>query len=212
MSAVVYIGHIPHGFYEDQMKGYFSQFGNVRRLRLSRSKKTGNSKGYGFIEFSEVDTAVVVAESMDKYIIADRALVVKQLPSHKVHKKMWKGSGERVPVINNIAIEVAHHHKSRTIAEKNKVTRGLLANEAKKRKRLADLGVEYDFPGYHACLNDDQEKSSTQDQVEQDENRQKAVKKTKTAKVQKETKKEKVVEEKVVKEKRKSKRNTKSKN
>jgi hypothetical protein len=28
-SSVVYLGHIPHGFYEEQMKGYFSQFGDV---------------------------------------------------------------------------------------------------------------------------------------------------------------------------------------
>jgi nucleolar protein 15 len=45
-SAVVYIGHIPHGFYEDQMKGFFGQFGEVKRLRLSRSTKTGWWEGW----------------------------------------------------------------------------------------------------------------------------------------------------------------------
>ena len=40
-ACVMYIGHIPHGFYEDQLHSFFSQFGNIRRLRLSRSKKTG---------------------------------------------------------------------------------------------------------------------------------------------------------------------------
>jgi len=37
--GVLYISHIPHGFYEDQMKSYFSQFGEVTRLRLSRNRK-----------------------------------------------------------------------------------------------------------------------------------------------------------------------------
>ena len=37
--GVLYIGRIPHGFYEDQMKEYFSQFGNVTRLRMARNKK-----------------------------------------------------------------------------------------------------------------------------------------------------------------------------
>ena len=37
--GVLYIGRIPHGFYEDQMKEYFSQFGNVTRLRIARNKK-----------------------------------------------------------------------------------------------------------------------------------------------------------------------------
>jgi nucleolar protein 15 len=29
LSSVVYVGHIPHGFYEEQMRGFFSQFGDV---------------------------------------------------------------------------------------------------------------------------------------------------------------------------------------
>lgn len=37
--GAIYLGHIPHGFYEKEMKGYFSQFGKVTRLRLFRSKK-----------------------------------------------------------------------------------------------------------------------------------------------------------------------------
>lgn len=40
-ANVIYLGHIPHGFYEKQMQGFFSQFGDVTRLRLCRSKKTG---------------------------------------------------------------------------------------------------------------------------------------------------------------------------
>ena len=39
--GVVYLGHIPHGFYEQEMHKYFSQFGRVTRLKLSRSKKVG---------------------------------------------------------------------------------------------------------------------------------------------------------------------------
>ena len=38
-GAVIYLGHIPYGFFEEQMQGYFSQFGTVTRLRLSRSPK-----------------------------------------------------------------------------------------------------------------------------------------------------------------------------
>lgn len=37
--GVVFLGRIPHGFYEKEMRAYFSQFGEVTRLRLSRNKK-----------------------------------------------------------------------------------------------------------------------------------------------------------------------------
>lgn len=39
--GVLYLGRIPHGFYEDEMKAYFSQFGDVTRLRLARNRKVG---------------------------------------------------------------------------------------------------------------------------------------------------------------------------
>lgn len=37
--ATLYLGRIPHGFYEEQMKEYFGQFGDVTRLRLARNPK-----------------------------------------------------------------------------------------------------------------------------------------------------------------------------
>lgn len=37
--GAVYLGHIPHGFYEKEMSSYFSQFGEVTRVKLFRSKK-----------------------------------------------------------------------------------------------------------------------------------------------------------------------------
>ena len=31
--------------------GFFTQFGRVTKVRVSRNKKTGKAKGYGFLEF-----------------------------------------------------------------------------------------------------------------------------------------------------------------
>jgi len=36
--GIVFLKNIPEGFEEKQMKGYFSQFGNIKRLKLLRSK------------------------------------------------------------------------------------------------------------------------------------------------------------------------------
>ena len=37
--GIVCLGRIPHGFFEPQIHAYFSQFGKIIRLRLSRNKK-----------------------------------------------------------------------------------------------------------------------------------------------------------------------------
>ena len=42
--GVVYLGHIPHGFYEEEMRSYFAQFGTVTRLKLYRSRKVSCSE------------------------------------------------------------------------------------------------------------------------------------------------------------------------
>ena len=37
--GMIYVGHLPHGFYEAQLKDYFSQFGTVTKVHVSRNKK-----------------------------------------------------------------------------------------------------------------------------------------------------------------------------
>lgn len=73
-KGVVYLGHIPHGFYEDGIKAYAKQFGNVTRVRVARSKVTGRSKGYAFVEFRNPDVAKIFAETVDNYLMYNRIL------------------------------------------------------------------------------------------------------------------------------------------
>lgn len=56
-AGVVYVGHLPHGFYEEAIRGFFAQFGRVTRVRVARSKKTARAKGYAFVEFSNSEVS-----------------------------------------------------------------------------------------------------------------------------------------------------------
>lgn len=38
-SSVIYIGHLPDGFFEAQMREYFNQFGTVKKVKVCRSLK-----------------------------------------------------------------------------------------------------------------------------------------------------------------------------
>lgn len=152
LSSVVYVGHIPHGFYEEQMRGFFSQFGDVERVRLSRSKKTGGSKGYAFVEFKDVEDTKIVAESMDKYILSGKQLVVKQLPLSKIHPRIWKGSDKKFQAYPMRKQHAERVNKTKTASAQKLNNDRLGKSETKKRKKLADLGIEYDFPGYTALL------------------------------------------------------------
>ncbi|KAE8706472.1 putative lysyl-tRNA synthetase [Hibiscus syriacus] len=82
-ATVLYIGRIPHGFYEKEMEAYFKQFGAIKRLRIARNKKTGKSKHFGFIEFENPQVAEVVADWDYVQIERQRHNKVRTLEEHK---------------------------------------------------------------------------------------------------------------------------------
>ncbi|TPX64411.1 hypothetical protein SpCBS45565_g05901 [Spizellomyces sp. 'palustris'] len=146
--GVVYLGRIPHGFYEKEMKAYFSQFGDVKRLRLSRNKKTGKSKHYAFIEFASEDTAKIVAETMDNYLLFNHLLRCKFLPEDRIHPETWKGADKKFKVIPRAKLQREKHNKPPSKETHDRQVKSLLEKESNKRARLQTLGIDYDFPGY----------------------------------------------------------------
>lgn len=76
------------------MRQFFKQFGAIKNLRLSRSKKTGAPKHYAFIEFETPEVASVVAETMNNYRLFGRSLVCEVMKSDDVHSDLWKGSNK----------------------------------------------------------------------------------------------------------------------
>jgi nucleolar protein 15 len=88
----VYIGHLPHGFYEQEIRSYFSQFGKIARVRLSRSKQSGNCRGYGFIEFKKLSDAKIAAETMNNYLMFNKLLKCHLIPKEQLHGETFNGS------------------------------------------------------------------------------------------------------------------------
>nr|XP_056706346.1 MKI67 FHA domain-interacting nucleolar phosphoprotein [Euleptes europaea] len=144
--GVIYVGHIPKGLYEPQLKEYFDQFGTVTRLRLSRSKKTGNSKGYGFVEFECDEVAKIVANTMNNYLFCERLLKCEFMAPEKVHENLFKGSERKFRKPSHPAVK--RYNRRRSTKEKAKMTRRLLKKERQLRRKLAEKGIDYDFPGF----------------------------------------------------------------
>ena len=68
------MGHLPHGFTEPEMKEYFEQYGEVLGVKLARSRKTARSKGYGFVQFKYPEVAIIVAETMNGYLLLGKVI------------------------------------------------------------------------------------------------------------------------------------------
>jgi nucleolar protein 15 len=130
------------------MRGFFSQFGTVVRLRLSRSKKTGRSKHYAFIEFESKEVAKIVANTMNKYILCGQTLSSELLPAEKVHERMFVGANKKFKVMPWRLIARQRHNEPKTGKQQQKIVSRLLKKEAKKREKLKAAGIDYDFSGY----------------------------------------------------------------
>jgi nucleolar protein 15 len=145
-SPVLYIGRIPHGFYEKEMEAYFGQFGTVKRLRIARNKKTGKSRHFGYIEFESPEVAKIVADTMHNYLLFEHLLQVFVVPSEHVHPRLWKGFNYRYKPVDSLQIERERHDKERTLAEHRKLIDRVMKRDQKRRKRIEAAGIEYECP------------------------------------------------------------------
>jgi len=144
-AGVIYLGRLPHGFYEDQLKAYFSQFGTVTRLRLSRNKKTGNSKHFAFLEFDSSSVAHIVADTMDNYLLLGHILRCKVLPPDQVHAELWVGANRKWRVVPQDRLARVLHNKPRTDDERRKAEKRLLRRQEDRKRKLDEAGIKYDF-------------------------------------------------------------------
>lgn len=142
--GTVYVGRIPHGFYEKQMRDYFSQFGDITRLRVSRNKRTGASKHFAFIEFKLDEVAKIVAETMDNYLMFGHILKCKYAPQENLHPDLWKGANKKFRKLPFNKLE-----RQRLAAPKSKeFWETKVAKEKAKRTKLASKlkSLGYDMP------------------------------------------------------------------
>lgn len=152
--GVIYLGHIPSGFFEPQMMKFFGQFGKVTRMRLSRSRRTCNPKGYAFIEFAQESVAKVVAETMNKYLLFDKTLVCHLVPPEKQHRllfKGWRRNARRRPEFRLKRARAERNDRptvevdgaplpQRTLSQARRQSR----NDKKLKASLAMFGVDWD--------------------------------------------------------------------
>jgi nucleolar protein 15 len=147
VAGVVYVGHVPHGFYEKQMRGFFAQFGEVTRVRLSRSKKTARSRGFAFVEFANAEVARISAGAMDGYLMHGRALVAKFVAPEEVHPATFDGANRVFRRIPWASIERERNLEAARDPEKLAERAARVAAQHKKtQEKLAALGISYKFP------------------------------------------------------------------
>lgn len=85
---------------------------------------------------------------MDNYLLAGHILVCKVVPDDEIHPKLWVGANRKFRVVPKARKDAARRSAPKSDAQQDKIKQRLLKTDDKKRKQLADLGIEYEFAGY----------------------------------------------------------------
>ncbi len=145
-GAVIYVGRLPHGFYEQELRSYLSQFGEVSRLRISRNPKTGASRHYGFVEFRHAEVARIVVETMNNYILMGHLLQCSLMAEEAIHEELWKGANRPFVAIPWRKME-AKRFNARFLSPSEEALHAgkRAARSQEKAAKMAAMGISYDM-------------------------------------------------------------------
>jgi RNA recognition motif-containing protein len=73
----LYVGNLPYNVSDDQLQAVFSRFGTPDSARVITDRDTGQSKGFGFVEFLD-DQKGKEALSLDGTEFGGRSLKVNE--------------------------------------------------------------------------------------------------------------------------------------
>ncbi|MBN2348834.1 MAG: RNA-binding protein [Bacteroidales bacterium] len=84
----IYVGNIFYGLGEDELRKIFEVMGKVDTVKIIRDKKTGKSKGFGFIEMPDKKEGMEAIKALDGKTVSGRNLRVLQAHSTKEKVKV----------------------------------------------------------------------------------------------------------------------------
>lgn len=89
MGKRLYVGSLPAGFTDVQLRDMFAACGTVASAEIMKEKRNGQSRGFGFVEMSTDQEAQEAVRKFDKAAFGDRQIVVNE--AQPIPEKPRKG-------------------------------------------------------------------------------------------------------------------------
>jgi len=147
--GVIRLTNIPHGFYEEPMQRYFSQFGRVLDIKVVRSRKTAKPLGLAYVKFQYRGVARIVSQSMNGYLMFNKIMRCKYIKTAKVSEiMMFKNkftTAKSCPGVLKHRFTVDEYNRKRTPDEDRKRQGRMAEKMMKKEKMLKAMGLNIDL-------------------------------------------------------------------
>ncbi len=90
----IFIGNLPYKLQESELMELFADYGEVTSLKVIKDRETGQSKGFGFAEMPDKESALKAIEDLNAAEIYGRNIVVKEAePKPEGARKSFSGGG-----------------------------------------------------------------------------------------------------------------------
>ena len=75
-QSKIYVGNLSYTTTEDELRGFFAQFGSIQDIKLIIDFATGRSKGFGFITYAAAQDSEAAVEKSNGVELGGRKLKV----------------------------------------------------------------------------------------------------------------------------------------
>ena len=88
----IFVGSLPYSLKEEDLRELFEAYGEVSSAKLIIDRETGRSKGFGFVEMSDDESAQKSIDGLNGIEVSGRSIAVSQAEERKAG---GSGGGER---------------------------------------------------------------------------------------------------------------------
>jgi RNA recognition motif-containing protein len=89
----IFVGSLPFKLKEEDLKRLFEAYGEVSSVKLINDRETGRSKGFGFVEMPDDESAQQAIEGLNGSEVEGRTIAVSQAEERKPSERRSFGGG-----------------------------------------------------------------------------------------------------------------------
>ena len=95
MNLKLYVGNLPFGASEEDLKKLFSEVGEVQSVKIVTNAYSGRPRGFGFVEMASQEDAQKAISLLNGKSLMDRTLTVNEARPQKKRSSEFRGRGNR---------------------------------------------------------------------------------------------------------------------
>jgi len=95
MNLKLYVGNLPFGISEDDLRKLFTEAGEVQSVKIVTDSYSGQSRGFGFVEMASKEAAEKAISLVNGKSVMNRTLTVNEARPQKKRGGDFRGGRDR---------------------------------------------------------------------------------------------------------------------